>query len=96
MKRTALIVFILTVVPVTVHAQVYSDKHDELVSSVDRAAADANKIYANVAVAGAQEEALSQEQHYDYLTQPLHKANERHFNEADSMTRNTIIENEVK
>ncbi len=91
-----LMVFLMSVLPLTAQAQFYNDKHDEMVSTMDRAASDADATYANVEAAGAREEAMAQGDHYDYLTQPMNEANERHFDEGVKTSTITEIENTQK
>jgi hypothetical protein len=96
MKKVFLMVLLMSVLPLTAQAQLYNDKHDEMVSTMDRAASDADATYANVDVAGAKEDAMPQGDHYDYLTQPMNEANERHFDASAQTETVTEIENKQK
>jgi hypothetical protein len=63
--------------------QVYNGLDDQLNAPMERAIARSNADYADVPIAGAAEDALSQEVRYANMTVPQNEANERHFNAAE-------------
>ena len=60
--------------------QIYDGQHDAVTGPMDRAVEQHTAAYANVGAPGENEEALSQDERYTNMTEPLDAANDRHFN----------------
>ena len=63
-------------------AQIYDQKAEQIGSPMDRTAEQHAELYADVGKAGDAEEAMSQDERYGNMTEPLDEANERHFDEV--------------
>jgi len=75
-------------------AQLYDDRHQEMVAPMDRAANQVNDLYADVPIAGADEDVKPQDVRYQNMTVPLNDANERHFDQGTNVK--TIIDHADK
>jgi hypothetical protein len=84
--------FVLVVILLTVPswAQIYDGKQEEMVGTMDRAIYQVNDMWADVPIAGADEDVKPQDVRYQNMTVPLNEANERHFVEGAKAT--TIVD----
>jgi hypothetical protein len=73
-------------------AQLYDGKQDEMVAPMDRAANQANEMFADQPFPGADEEVKPQDVRYQEMTQEVDEANERHFDVGRNAQ--TIVERE--
>jgi hypothetical protein len=94
MKKILFVLGAVAFLAVPSWAQLYNDKHDATVNSVDRAAMQATEMYSDVPAAGAKEEALTQDVRYQNMTEPMNEANEHHFDEGAKDT--TIVDKSEK
>ena len=60
-------------------AQIYNGKHQDMAGPMDRAGAQHDAMWANVANAGDSEWSGSADQRYTNMTTPFNAANQRHF-----------------
>ncbi len=65
-------------------AQIYNGRQPEITGPMDRAAAQSNALWANVAGAGDAEWSGTAAQRYTNMTTPNNEANQRHFNAAQN------------
>jgi hypothetical protein len=82
MLKYFLFLFALVVVVAPSWAQVYEDKYQEMVGPMDRVANQVNEMYADVPIAGAEEDATPQDVRYQNMTEPMNQANEKHFEQG--------------
>lgn len=83
-KTFLLAAFFLWTTPST--AQIYNDKYENLVSSMDRAAENSQDYYADIPAPGASEEDKEGAERYEENVLPLDEANERHFSHPDTLS----------
>lgn len=80
MKYSIGMIFAFVLLSIPVAAQIYDGGDKQMLAPLDKAVADTNAYYANVSVAGADQEVTSQDERYRDMTVPGNGANERHFN----------------
>ena len=79
MKTGVMVLGVMILSAVSAQAQVYDDRHDVMVNSMDRAIEQSDEDYKNVPIAGAAEDAKTQDVRYEGMTAPMNTANERHL-----------------
>jgi len=77
--------FLLLAVPVT--AQVYDKKHDALVAPMDEAAVRARAQQAELRTVGDKEDAMTQDDRYEMMTNVVNEANEKHFQPFENVQK---------
>jgi hypothetical protein len=94
MIRYFLFVCVVVLLAVPSWAQLYDGKQEEMAAPMDRAINQVNDMYANVPIAGADEDVKPQDVRYQNMTVPMNQANERHFEEGAKVK--TIIDENGK
>ncbi len=77
-------------------AQVYDHQSAAVKEPMDRVVKQHAAVYANIGIAGEDEDALSQSQRYSNMIEPVNQAIDNHFNAViNYTTTQDVIENSI-